>query len=318
MPTHVADTLSAQRGTTFGVTDSAPLLVAESERPWDTTRHHHLRHSEAAAFQTNGGAHRTGEHLMENESRFASSIRPTQAMVATVCELLVSVGYPKGVENVIDKLDGFGMEVYESHFVSLIEACKNSDPPDIMRAERGLWELVRRGLNPYCVRQVFTQTVGTSRASLVFNSLSQAGFGGRAWPTRKHDDQVDRNCRQSIGEIHSSEVPAFANNVDRNYVGTRNAWTAMHALAQPTPGDFHPPMLNATSVDANVSLAASSDGIRARHPHAQRPQPLVARRVLATFPSELSGSSFAMDKNFPRRQSQRFGRISPVRLPEPR
>lgn len=339
MPEYAGDAALQHKGT-FSVNVSsqahlAAVLRQEPNQAWNMTCQHGLRHSEAGKGRAEGTSNRFIEMDRPRDVRgvfpgnldkgtlpqagkaerrqqwyqslFARGFRPTRATCALLCELSVTRGDPEGVLDVISMLDDLGMEVDESHYASLLAACANVYQHDVVRAEHGLRELVRRGLNLDRVKQCFIQTVGATRASVVFDTLSQACVDRRACNEMGMvTTRVTGSCRYGIGEDHDSEAPGSANRIYRSYVGRCNAWTGTHDFAQqPTPGGQQTPVLNAMSAAANFSQELSSDGFRAAHPHAQKPRAPVAECVLATTPSRLGGISVARarDASCPHRQA---------------
>jgi len=166
-------------------------------------------------------------------------LKPNEVTYGTICKVLARQGAFERIEEIMMQLEVTGTTLNEYFYASLISSCGACNPPNLLRAEKALWELIARGLRPKSVKRALARVLGERRTQQLFAALEL-----RAYEMKRDSESGQRkrdfkkgNQRQMMSPTgnssqYSSERPTWG-------VGDHNqgAWTPPEAQS---PGYMMP------------------------------------------------------------------------------
>jgi pentatricopeptide repeat protein len=112
----------------------------------------------------------------------ARGLKPNVVTYGTICKVFARQGAVQQIESIMKLLEDGGTPLNEYFYASLISACGACTPPDPVRAEKALTDLVQGGLRPHSVKRALARVVGDRRTAQLLEHFSRTGAGAGAIP----------------------------------------------------------------------------------------------------------------------------------------
>eukprot|EP00928_Gymnodinium_smaydae_P072461 TRINITY_DN5580_c0_g2_i1.p1 TRINITY_DN5580_c0_g2~~TRINITY_DN5580_c0_g2_i1.p1 ORF type:complete len:431 (+),score=65.56 TRINITY_DN5580_c0_g2_i1:77-1294(+) len=114
-----------------------------------------------------------------------AGFQPNDVTFGTICKAFSRRGDVAAIKAIIDALEGQGLPPNEYYYASLISACGNQEPANVIMAEHAFLRLVEHGLRVQSVKKALVRVVGEQRATELLEQTSARVGGG-------DDSQVSR------------------------------------------------------------------------------------------------------------------------------
>jgi pentatricopeptide repeat protein len=103
-------------------------------------------------------------------------LKPNEVTYGTICKVLARHGAVERIEEIMMQLEVTGATLNEYFYASLISSCGACNPPNLLRAEKALWELIARGLRPKSVKRALARVLGERRTQQLFVALELRAY----------------------------------------------------------------------------------------------------------------------------------------------